>query len=74
MGNAGTHELVTLARSSHEALAVDDRDLLTAALNQPGMFQLCSGVGDRWSLGAEHFGKQVLADKKSVTIAAIAHH
>ena len=35
MSNARPDQLITFTRSRHEALPIDDRDLLTAALNQP---------------------------------------
>src|ERR1700680_5064548 len=74
MSSARSDKLVTFTGSRHEALPIDDRDLLAAALNQPRMFQLRGSIRDRWSLDPEHFGEQVLIDQERVMIAAVAHH
>ena len=44
MGDARADKDVALAGSGYEALAFDDRDLLTAAPDQPRTLQLCGGV------------------------------
>ena len=55
---ARANQLIALARRPNEALPIDDGDLLPALLNEPGLFELTSGVGDRWSLNAKHFREQ----------------
>ena len=74
MRDARAYEVVTLTSSSHEALPVNDRHLLTAAPDQPPTLQLCGGVRDRWPLDPEHVRKQVLTDEEYVIVAAITHH
>jgi len=62
MREARSDELVTLTRSRHEALAIEDGHLLPATLNQPCLFHLPSSVRDRRPLYPEHFSEQILRD------------
>ena len=74
MREARSDELVTLTRSRHEALAIDDGHLLPATLNQSCIFQLPSSVRDRRPLYPEHFSEQILRDQQCVIVVAVSHH
>ena len=44
---------------------VNYRDLPSAAFDQTGTFKLPGGIRDGWPLDAQHFGEQVLSDRKT---------
>jgi hypothetical protein len=46
------HQLVAFARCLHETLPIQYRNLLSAALNQTGTFQLCGSIRDGWPRNA----------------------
>jgi hypothetical protein len=60
--DARPDQLVTFARFRHEALPIKYRDLLSAARNQTGTFQLPGSLRDGWPMDTQHFGEQVLSD------------
>ena len=60
--DARPDQLVTFARFRHEALPIKYRDLLSAAFNQTGTFQLPGSLRDGWPMDTQHFGEQVLSD------------
>src|SRR5271170_2840533 len=72
--DAGPDQLVAFAGCVRQALAVDYRDLPSAALDQSCNFQLLGGIRDGWPLDAQHFAEQALSDPQRVIVAAIAHH
>jgi len=61
---------ITFARCLDQALPVEDRDLLPPALDQARLLQTRNRVRDRGPLHAQHFGKQILADRHDVVVAA----
>src|ERR1019366_2605534 len=67
-------QLIAFTRCLREARPIKYRDLPSAALNQTCAFQLPSSNGDRWPLGAQHFGEQVLSDQQCVIVTAVTHH
>jgi hypothetical protein len=71
---AFSDQLITFTRCLREALPIKYRDLPSAALNQAGTFQLPGNIGDGWPLDTQHFGEQVLSDRKRVIVAAVTHH
>src|SRR5438045_9388090 len=72
--DARPDQLITFTRRLREALPIKEGDLLSAARNQPGAFQLPGGVRDGRPLDTQHFGEQVLSDGKGVVVTAITHH
>jgi hypothetical protein len=58
----GPDQPITFARFRHEALPIEYRDLLSAARNQTGTFQLPGSIRDGWPMDTQHFGEQVLSD------------
>jgi len=60
--DARPDQLITFARFRHEALPIKYRDLLSAAHNQTGTFQLSGSIRDGWPLDTQHFGEQVLSN------------
>jgi len=67
-------QLIAFTRRLREALPIQYRDFPPAALNQAGLFQLLGSVGDRWPLGTQHFGKEILRNRQCVLVTAIPHH
>jgi hypothetical protein len=55
-------QLITLTRFRHEALPIKYRDLLSAARNQTGTFQLPGSIRNGWPVDPQHFGEQVVSD------------
>jgi hypothetical protein len=71
---ARPNQLITFTRGLREALPIEYRDLLPAARNQTGTFQLSGSIRDGWPLDTQHFGEQALSDKEHVTVTAVTHH
>src|ERR1700675_3351931 len=67
-------QLIAFARCLHETLPIHYRNLLSAALNQTGTFQLSSSIRDSWPLNTQHFGEKVLRDRQCVLVRAVTHH
>ena len=67
-------QLITFTRCLHEALPIKYRDLLSAARNQTGTFQLPGSIRDGWPLDTQHFGEQALSDLQYVIVTAVTHH
>jgi hypothetical protein len=62
-GEARPDQLITFTRCLREALPIKYRDLLSAARNQSGTFQLLRHIRDAWPLDTQHFGEQALRDR-----------
>src|SRR5579864_1934489 len=73
-GDAAPDQLIAFAGCRCEARAIKYRDLLSAASNQTGAFQLAGSIGDAWPLDTQHFGEQVLTDPQYVLVTTVAHH
>ena len=67
-------QLVTFTRCLRETPPIKYRDLPAAAFNQTGTFELPGSIRDGRPLDAQHFGEQVLSDRKNVVVTAVAHH
>ena len=67
-------QLITFTRCLREALPIQYRDLLSAARNQTGIFQLLGSICDGGPLYAQHFGEQILSDEQCVIITTVTHH
>ena len=72
--DARSDQLITFARFRHEALPIKYRDLLSAAHNQTGTFQLSRSIRDGWPLDTQHFGEQILSDRQCIIVTAVTHH
>lgn len=72
-GNPRPNQRITFARCLDKALAIDDGELATAALDQALAFQLARSDGNGWSLDAEHYGQYVLGDRQGIIVAAVTH-
>jgi hypothetical protein len=72
--DARPDQLITFTRCLHEALPIKYRELLSAARNQTGTFQLPGSIRDGWPLDTQHFGEQVLSDLQCVIVTAVTHH
>jgi hypothetical protein len=60
--DARPDQLITFAGFRHEALPIKYRDLLSAARNQTGAFELPGSIRDSGPMDTQHFGEQVLSD------------
>jgi hypothetical protein len=60
--DARPDQLITFARFRDETLPIKYRDLLSAAHDQTGTFQLPGNIRDGWPLDTQHFGKQILSN------------
>ena len=60
--DARPDQLITFARFRDEALPIKYRDLLSAAHDQTGTFQLPGSIRDGWPMDTQHFGEQVLSN------------
>jgi hypothetical protein len=60
--DARPNQLITFARFRYEALPIKNRDLLSAAGNQTGAFQLPGRIRDGGPVDPQHFGEQVLSN------------
>jgi hypothetical protein len=72
--DASPDQLITLTRCLYETLPIQYRDLLSAALNQTGTFQLSGSIRDGWPLDTQHFGEKVLSDRQCILVSAVTHH
>src|SRR4029078_10727758 len=73
-GNPRSNQRITFARCLDKALAIDDGELATAALDQALAFQLARSDGNGWSLDAEHYGQYILGDRQCIIVVAVTHH
>src|SRR5271166_7137231 len=71
--DARPDQLITFARFCDQALPIKYRDLLSAARNQTGAFQLPGSISDGWPMDTQHFGKQGLSDLWCVIVSAVTH-
>jgi hypothetical protein len=72
--DAPPDQLITFTRCLYETLPIQYRDLLSAALNQTGTFQLAGSIRDGWPLDTQRLGEKVLGDRQCVPVTAVAHH
>src|SRR5215469_15138737 len=71
--DARPDQLIAFTRCRDEPLPIEYRDLLSAAPNQTGAFQLPGSIRDARPLDPQHFGEQALSNLQRVVITAVTH-
>ena len=72
-GDAISDQLITFAGLAFQPSAIENRDLATTPGNHAGKFKLADNMRDRWTVGAQHIGEQVLRDEQGVAVNAVTH-